>query len=106
MRVLLVEGDVLLNHMHDQNVMHLYHFYLVFLFSEQVAGILRGCYTLGMLDGIDESRGCQDWTAQNGYRAHYCFCDTDYCNDSFSVSASSVAILCLVCSIGLILRPS
>ncbi|XP_067655785.1 uncharacterized protein [Haliotis asinina] len=43
-------------------------------------GVIRVCYPLGALPGMNETNGCHMWTNDN-FTARYCFCETDGCNN-------------------------
>ncbi|XP_076450107.1 uncharacterized protein LOC143286430 [Babylonia areolata] len=44
-------------------------------------GIIRGCYHLGSLPGVNETNGCHTWHhPHHNFTAVYCFCDLDFCN--------------------------
>ena len=60
------------------------------IFIDGWVGIVRVCYRLGSLSGINETNGCKQWTNDEveGYTALYCFCDTDYCNLAVTLSAT------------------
>ena len=54
--------------------------YLSFLSFAGWVGFIRGCYSRGMLPGVNDSAGCRYWRGPNNLTALYCFCTTDYCN--------------------------
>lgn len=45
-------------------------------------GFIRGCYSPGMLPGVNDSAGCRYWRGANNLTALYCFCTKDYCNSA------------------------
>lgn len=57
------------------------------LFStEGWVGVIRSCYPLGALPGLNESNGCHKWFNPDlNFSALYCFCDTDYCNAASTI---------------------
>ncbi|KAK3581485.1 hypothetical protein CHS0354_031818 [Potamilus streckersoni] len=57
-------------------------------------GVIRLCYQLGSLRGINETNGCRYWTSPENFTALYCFCSTDYCNGTISEARFPV-ILCV-----------
>ncbi|GAB1601847.1 hypothetical protein Ahia01_000463200, partial [Argonauta hians] len=58
-------------------------------------GFIRGCYTRGMLPGIDDNNGCRLWTVNN-MTALYCFCETDFCNGTPSNQSLSIFPIMIV----------
>lgn len=67
-------------------------------------GIVRICYQIGTLPGMNETNGCRKFTNEdNGYTAYYCFCDTDYCNTSTTLTGHisvfiAMFVMCLLLS--------
>lgn len=60
-------------------------------------GIVRICYQLGSLNGINETNGCKNWTnVMLGYTAYYCFCDTDYCNSAVTIPQLNIIPISLL----------
>ena len=54
--------------------------------TEGWIGIIRSCYPLGALPGLNESNGCHTWFNPDlNFSALYCFCDTDYCNAASTI---------------------
>ncbi|CAH1786036.1 unnamed protein product [Owenia fusiformis] len=54
--------------------------------TEHQFSILRGCYPLNLIPGLNDSNGCRMFmNPSNNYSALYCFCNTDNCNDSWSI---------------------
>ncbi|XP_048242325.1 uncharacterized protein LOC124115549 [Haliotis rufescens] len=48
---------------------------------ENWVGVIRTCYPMGSLPGINETDGCHYWTnPSDNFTAEYCFCSTDGCN--------------------------
>ena len=67
------------------------------LITDGWVGIVRICYQLGSLNGINETNGCKNWTnAMLGYTAYYCFCDTDYCNSAVTMPRLNIIPILLL----------
>lgn len=76
---------------------------IYYYFSDGWIGIVRVCYHPGSLQGINETNGCKNWTNDvMGYTAHYCFCDTDYCNSSLINSGVVKVIMFLMLMIWIV----
>ncbi|KAL8618928.1 hypothetical protein ACOMHN_020347 [Nucella lapillus] len=57
-------------------------------------GVIRTCYHLGHLEGINETNGCHHWYNPNAsFTALYCFCDRDFCNAATPLHSSSSSFL-------------
>ncbi|XP_046364170.1 uncharacterized protein LOC124140570 [Haliotis rufescens] len=56
-------------------------------------GVMRSCYSLGSLPGINETNGCHYWiNPSDNFTALICFCDTDMCNVGSMQGLASEAI--------------
>ncbi|XP_076471758.1 uncharacterized protein LOC143301393 [Babylonia areolata] len=71
-------------------------------------GVIRRCYPLGQLQGINESNGCHRWfNPVLNFTALYCFCDRDFCNAARShVAPSSTLLFWAALLLALLLPPS
>ncbi|XP_070200268.1 uncharacterized protein [Littorina saxatilis] len=50
-------------------------------------GIIRSCYPIGALPGLNDSNGCHRWFNPDlNFSALYCFCDFNYCNAATSTT--------------------
>ena len=70
-------------------------FKVVCLFSDNFIGVLRRCYYLGTLPGIDETDGCKTYVLPpNNDTFQFCFCSKDYCNVTCTLASTSMLTLC------------
>ncbi|KAK0047555.1 hypothetical protein Bpfe_022982 [Biomphalaria pfeifferi] len=51
-------------------------------------GVIRACYKLGDVGGMNETNGCHNhYDYERNFTAIFCFCDTSYCNGAPSRQA-------------------
>ncbi|XP_046553105.1 uncharacterized protein LOC124262646 [Haliotis rubra] len=65
--------------------------------KENWVGVIRTCYPVGSLPGINETDGCHDWTnPYDNFTAEFCFCSTDGCNPATRLHINGNVILLTV----------